>query len=646
MSDDVMRLQDLPFDVLGNVFKHVDLDESLAAHFSSKQALLRCVSQYMRQAVDATAEHLSVQQDLDAEELTSILQRFRGVHAVQLHDLAADTADMALTALAALPGLWALDMPVLRRMQLKGLTRLSRLTSLELRGCEQQHYGVLVAALPHLTDLHALTLSDSSQPGLPAAGVQQLSVLTKLTHLDLGTARCAPQLALQLSSLQSLSLRLHASSKQTVSGMLLAALQGLVHMRRLLLAADLDDNRLPRLRLSPAVLVTFHDTQSQAAAKELQWTKEWRAQDCFVSQQLQHLPRIESLHIVVALAPIYTWQNRYGGWDPAADSPLNPLTELRLSASVVSGSVAQPVAAHLRVLHLDGCNGELAAFLQLTSAAEDISLQGVHAGGELLQSLGHLGSSLRRLDIRSMRKPVTDEHLQHLTTLFRLTCLRFCHAPGRQSVQSGDALLAVAASLTALRRLQLSNVRAPLADQGLAVLSELTQLTNLRVSAQRQGGSSHGLVTGSWIAALAAAGVPLRKLRLGADFLCSGRGVEEAIGRLTQLTSLRLHIDRRAPPPPPAWQLRDEFEDSREPAMVLQLHLLGAALRGAAVDTAADEADAKYDWPPGECRDRCAGLRVLIGWLVGHDVLASVCSREPGRSRCGCCCWRRCRRWR
>lgn len=85
MSHEATRLQDLPFDVLGSTFELVDIDESLAAHYGSKHALLRCVSRHMQQAVDATAERLFVQQDLDSEELTSILQRFKGC-CTAIHD--------------------------------------------------------------------------------------------------------------------------------------------------------------------------------------------------------------------------------------------------------------------------------------------------------------------------------------------------------------------------------------------------------------------------------------------------------------------------------------------------------------------------------------------------------------------------------
>lgn len=79
MSHDTVRLQDLPIDIFGRIIQHVELDESLAAKYVSKQGLLRCVCQYMRQAVDATVEHISIQQDLDSEELAGILQRFRGL---------------------------------------------------------------------------------------------------------------------------------------------------------------------------------------------------------------------------------------------------------------------------------------------------------------------------------------------------------------------------------------------------------------------------------------------------------------------------------------------------------------------------------------------------------------------------------------
>lgn len=55
------------------------------------------------------------------------------------------------------------------------------------------------------------------------------------------------------------------------------------------------------------VQVTFQDTQSQATAEQLQNAMDWETRHRSVNQQLQHLPHVESLHIVVAYAPIWTW---------------------------------------------------------------------------------------------------------------------------------------------------------------------------------------------------------------------------------------------------------------------------------------------------------------------------------------------------
>lgn len=207
-ADPPLSLLDLPSDIFSIVAGHLEADESQGDHLYQNLAALRCVCRQLRQAVNAAATIIRVHPGVDAAELASLTRQCTGAREVQLRDLAADTAPGVLDALAALPGLRALDMPMFPDMQLEDWTRLGGLTSLALRRCSEAHQGTLVAVLPRVTRLRSLTLASADMLPLAAADVQHFSALTGLTHLDLGAADGVAELAPHLPALRSLVLQL------------------------------------------------------------------------------------------------------------------------------------------------------------------------------------------------------------------------------------------------------------------------------------------------------------------------------------------------------------------------------------------------------------------------------------------------------
>jgi hypothetical protein len=187
-----------------------------------------------------------------------------------------------------------------------------------------------------------------------------------------------------------------------------------------------------------------------------------------------------------------------------------------------------------------------------------------------------------------------------------------------------DAVWAVA-QLTRLRRLILQQP-STFTEAQLAQLSALRRLTSLEIE-----GRQNQNMTGSWLAALAAARVPLRSLSLHPAIM-AGCGAEGFIGQLTRLTSLHMALNWRRVDTVP--QLG--CADARRACVPLQLRLLGCnrAVSAAGGDGSVPGCSGSADGSPAARRN--TGLQELSllcpDWL-SDDELAAAAAALPDLRR-------------